>query len=143
MKLNLIQACCLLGLAGQVLAAAPAEKEEFLLAQAAVPSNPPTIASKIEEQGKMTYLRVSDLRATKRDNLLRVQAEITNTSNDNQQLYYRFKWLDQDGFSVWEDEPWKPLIVYGAQRQIINVVSPSFKATDFRLVLQSPDNKGQ
>lgn len=109
----------------------------------AVAAPAPTIASKIEEQGQMTYLRVSDLRATKRDNLLRIQAEITNTSNGNQQLYYRFKWLDQDGFTVWEEEPWKPLIVYGAQKQVINVVSPTFKATDFRLILQSPDNRGQ
>ncbi|MQY50944.1 DUF1425 domain-containing protein [Rhodocyclus tenuis] len=102
----------------------------------------PTIASKIEEQGQMRYLRVTDLRAVKRDNLLRIQAEITNTSNGNQQLYYRFKWLDRDGFSVWDDEPWKPLLVYGAQKQFINVVAPTFKATDFRLVLQSPDNSG-
>ncbi|SDG66100.1 DUF1425 domain-containing protein [Propionivibrio dicarboxylicus] len=109
----------------------------------AAPSAAPTIASKIEEQGRMTYLKVTDLRAVKRDNLLRIQAEISNTSDSNQQLYYRFKWLDQDGFAVWDEEPWKPLIVYGAQKQTINVVSPTFKATDFRLILQSPNNRGQ
>lgn len=102
----------------------------------------PSMASKLEELGKMTHLKVSDLRAVRRDNLLRIQAEITNTSRSNQQLYYRFKWLDSDGFSVWEDEPWKPLTIYGNQKQLINVVSPTFKATDFRLVLQSPDNDG-
>lgn len=110
---------------------------------AAAPSAPanegPSIASRIELMGPLNYLVVSDLRATKRDNLLRIQAEITNTSTDNQQLYYRFKWLDRDGFSVWDDEPWKPLLVYGNQKQLINVVSPSFKATDFRIVLQSPN----
>lgn len=110
---------------------------------AAAPSSAPSMASKIEEQGKMTYLKITDLRATRRDNLLRIQAEVTNTSNGNQQLYYRFKWLDQDGFTVWDEEPWKPLIVYGAQKQVISVVSPTFKATDFRLILQSPDNRGQ
>jgi uncharacterized protein YcfL len=83
---------------------------------------------------------VTDLRATKRDNLLRVQAELTNSSHENQQLFYRFKWLDRDGFSVWDDEPWKPLTVYGKQKQLIQVVAPTFKATDFRLVLQSPKN---
>jgi uncharacterized caspase-like protein/uncharacterized protein YcfL len=102
-------------------------------------SEAPSIASRIELMGPVNYLVVSDLRATKRDNLLRIQAEITNTSSDNQQLYYRFKWLDRDGFSVWDDEPWKPLLVYGNQKQLINVVSPSFKATDFRIVLQSPN----
>lgn len=110
---------------------------------AAAPATPanegPSIASRIELMGPLNYLVVSDLRATKRDNLLRIQAEITNTSTDNQQLYYRFKWLDRDGFSVWDDEPWKPLLVYGNQKQLINVVSPTFKATDFRVVLQSPN----
>jgi uncharacterized protein YcfL len=101
------------------------------------------MASKLEEQGKMDYLKVTDLRATKRDNLLRIQAEITNTSAGNQQLYYRFKWLDRDGFTVWDEEPWKPMIVYGNQKQVINVVSPTFKAADFRLILQSPDNTSQ
>lgn len=103
----------------------------------------PSIASKIEELGRMTYLKVTDLRAVKRDGLLRVQAEVTNGSTDNQQLYYRFRWLDRDGFSVWDDEPWKPLIVYGLQKQQIQVVAPTFKATDFRLILQSPKNEGQ
>ena len=109
----------------------------------AAPTAAPTKESKIEEQGKMNNLKVTDLRATKRDNLLRVQAEVSNTSNSNQQLYYRFKWLDQDGFTVWDEEPWKPVIVYGSQKQTISVVAPTFKATDFRLILQSPDNSGQ
>lgn len=110
-------------------------------AAAAPTSEGPSIASRVEELGRMTYLKVSDLRATKRDNLLRVQAEITNTSHQNQQLYYRFKWLDRDGFSVWDDEPWKPLVVYGNQKQQINVVAPTFKAVDFRVELQSPNNE--
>ena len=85
-------------------------------------------------------INVSDLRATKRDNLLRIQAEISNSGSADQQLHYRFKWLDKDGFTVWEDEPWKPIIVYAQHKQMINVVSPSFKATDFRLMLKNPDN---
>ena len=96
------------------------------------------MASKIEAQGPINNLRVTDMRAVKRDNLMRIQTEITNDSDSNQQLYYRFKWLDNDGFTVWEEEPWKPLIVYGRQKQIINVSSPTFKATDFRLILQTP-----
>ena len=104
------------------------------------PSSGPSIASKLEEQGKMNNLKVTDLRAVKRDNLMRIQVEVTNISSGNQQLYYRFKWLDANGFTVWDEEPWKPLLVYGNQKQIINVSSPTFKATDFRLILQSPDS---
>lgn len=99
------------------------------------------IASKIEELGAMSYLRVTDLRATKRNGLLNIQAEVSNSDSANQQLYYRVKWLDGAGFSVWDDEPWKPLVVYGKQKQLISLVAPTPKAADFRLVLQSPENK--
>lgn len=99
-----------------------------------------SIASKLEDQGKMSNLKVTDLRATKQDNLLRIQAEITNLKSGNQQLYYRFKWLDSDGFVVWDEEPWKPMLLYGNQKQVIKVGSPTFKATDFRLILQSSDS---
>lgn len=100
-----------------------------------------SIASKIEEMGTMTYLKVTDLRAAKRNGLLNIQAEVSNTDHKNQQLYYRVKWLDNTGFSVWEDEPWKPLVIYGKQKQLITLVAPTPKASDFRLVLQSPENK--
>lgn len=121
---------------GDVATIAPAP-----LAAAPDTGGAPSMASKIEEQGRMNALAVTDLRATKRDNLLRIQAEVTNYSAGTQQLYYRFKWLDRDGFTVWDDEPWKPLIIYGNQKQVISVVAPTFKASDFRLILQSPDNK--
>lgn len=98
-----------------------------------------SIASKIEAMSPMNYLKVSDLRAVKRDGLLRVQVTITNINPSNQQLYYRFRWLDNDGFSVWEEEPWKPETIYAQQNKLINVSSPSLKATDFRLELQSPE----
>lgn len=103
-------------------------------------SNVP-FAGKIEELGKMTHLRVNDIRSVVRLGLLTIQTDISNTSTSNQNLYYRFKWLDNSGFSVWEDEPWKPLTFYGRQKQSITVVAPSPRATDFRLVLQSPDNR--
>lgn len=106
---------------------------------AVVTVNGGPIYSKLEEQGRVDNLRVTALRASKQDNLLRIQAEITNLSSSSQQLYYRFKWLDNDGFVVWEDEPWKPISFTGNQKQIISVGSPTFKATDFRLVLQSPN----
>ena len=99
-----------------------------------------SIASKVEELGKMDSLKVTDMLAARRDNLLRVQVTVTNSSPKNEQLYYRFRWLDNDGFVVWDEEPWKPEIIYGKQDKVISVVAPTFKATDFKLELQSPHN---
>lgn len=99
-----------------------------------------SIASKLEQLGEMTYLKVTDMRAVRRNNLLRIQFTVTNSSNKKEQLYYRFRWLDEDGMTVWEEEPWKPELIYGKQGKIINVVAPTFKAVDFKIEMQSPHN---
>lgn len=111
-----------------------------LLLALGLPAHAESMASKLEMLGRMTYLEVTDLRVAQRNGLLNVQAEITNTDRGNQRLFYRFKWLDASGFSVWDEEPWKPVVIYGKQRHLITVVAPTPQATDFRLVLQSPDN---
>ncbi|MDR2261321.1 MAG: YcfL family protein [Azoarcus sp.] len=98
------------------------------------------IASKVEELGTMDHLRVVEIRAARRDNLLRVQFTVANTSPSNEQLHYRLRWLDNDGFTVWEEEPWKPEIIYGKQDKVIHAVAPTFKAADFKLEVQSPRN---
>ncbi|MCL2589928.1 MAG: YcfL family protein [Betaproteobacteria bacterium] len=99
-----------------------------------------SIASKVEELGKIDSLTVTDMRAARRDNLLRIQFTVTNSSPKNEQLYYRFRWLDADGFTVWDEEPWKPEIIYGKQDKVLNAIAPTFKAVDFKLELQSPHN---
>jgi uncharacterized protein YcfL len=106
------------------------------------PPRPGSINAKVEQLSEMSYLQVTDLRAVKRNHLLNVQAEINNPDSDNQQLYYRFKWLDANGFVVGE-ETWKPVLVYAYQKQTVTAVAPSPQVTDFRLVVQSPDNTGQ
>ena len=98
-----------------------------------------SIASKVELLSPMTYLKVTDLRAARRDGLLRVQITVTNTSTSNQQLHYRFRWLDNDGFTVGEEETWKPALIYAQQSKVISTSSPNLKATDFRVELQSPE----
>ncbi len=104
------------------------------------PAYADSLASKLEQLGEMTYLKVTDLRVVRRNGLINIQAEVTNTSSSNERLFYRFKWLDDAGFSVWDEEPWKPVVIYGKQKHLITVVAPTPQATDFRLVLQSPNN---
>jgi len=109
----------------------------------APPPRPGSINSKVEQLSEMSYLQVIDLKAVKRNHLLFVQAEINNSDSDNQQLFYRFKWLDASGFAIGGDEPWKPLLIYAYQKQTLSAVAPSPQATDFRLVVQSPENSGE
>lgn len=104
------------------------------------PAYADSMASKLEQLGEMTYLKVTDLRVAKRNGLLNIQAEVTNTSSSNERMFYRFKWLDDSGFSVWDEEPWKPVVIYGKQKHLIKAIAPTPQATDFRLELQSPNN---
>ena len=104
--------------------------------------NPNSIPAKVEQLGEMSYLNVSNIAAQKRKQLLFVQAEISNSDSDNQQLFYRFKWLDANGFIIDNDEAWQPLLVYAGQKQTINGLAPTPQATDFRILVSSPDNTG-
>ena len=104
--------------------------------------NPNSIPAKVEQLGEMSYLHVSHIAAQKRKQLLFVQAEISNSDSDNQQLFYRFKWLDANGFVIDNDEAWQPLLVYAGQKHTINGLAPTPQATDFRILVSSPDNTG-
>jgi uncharacterized protein YcfL len=106
------------------------------------PPLPNSIPTKVEQHGEMSYLVVSNIMATKRNHLMAIQAEILNTDSDNQQLFYRFKWLDRSGMVIGDDEAWQPLLVYAGQKQTINGLAPSPQATDFRILVSSPDNSG-
>jgi len=102
-------------------------------------SGPGSIYAQVEELDRMKYIEVTDMRAVRKNGLLNVQSEITNLDDDTQQIHYRYKWLDGGGFTVGNEEAWKPALIYGQQRKMITGIAPSGAVTDFRLVLQSPD----
>lgn len=101
-----------------------------------------SIASKVEQLGQITVVQVSQMMSARRDGLLQVQFELTNTTDSNQRIRYRFKWLDSSGFTVWDEEPWKPVLVHGRQKTLQRVVAPTREASDFRIELHAEDNWG-
>jgi hypothetical protein len=40
---------------------------------------------------------------------------------------------------AWDEEAWKPLLIYDNSNLVINSVSPTNKAADFRLILRSQE----
>src|SRR5262245_16835512 len=76
-----------------------------------------TIASKVEQQGDARYVKVSGLMARERNGFLSLQMELANTDNEPRRVFWRVKWLDDAGFQVWDDEPWKPVTVQGSAKQ--------------------------
>lgn len=108
----------------------------------AVPASAQSIDSKLEQLGTMSYVKVTGLKQAIRDGLMVVQAELFNSDGDNQTFYWRVRWLDDAGFQVWDDEPWKQELIYSNQRRVLQIAAPSRRATDFRIQLQSPKNDG-
>lgn len=101
---------------------------------------PDSVGSKVEHHGTAKYLDISGMSAKTSNGLLTLQAEITNKDGSDQQGYYRVRWLDGSGISVWNDEPWKPLLLHGNQKLNLKMVSPTKKAQDFVIEFSAKEN---
>jgi hypothetical protein len=105
------------------------------------PATAASAASRIDEYGTMRYLQPGEIRVVRRpDGLLAVQVEVVNLTTGPQTMMYRWKWLDDNGFQVWEDETWKPLLIQGRERKMIQTLAPTPQAAEFRIEMHSPDN---
>jgi hypothetical protein len=99
-----------------------------------------SIDSKIESMGRMDHLQVAGLKSAVRDGLLKLQIEVVNDWHNQQVLHWRVRWLDEDGFQVGGDEPWKQELLHGKQRKVLQIAAPTRRAADFKIELQSPEN---
>lgn len=97
------------------------------------PPSPPAVAGKLAARGELKGIRVYEMRTVRRNDVLVVEADITNTLNDDRVIYYRFKWMDSGGVQVGDGESWKQLKVMGQQAQTVKAVAPNSKGEDFRL----------
>lgn len=68
--------------------------------------------------------------------LLRIQAEIANTTSDYKNVNYKFEWFDKNGMIVESPaSPWKDLSIEGGERRYVTGVAPNADVVDFRLKL--------
>lgn len=117
-------------------------KKLFLLTLLCLPfaAGAQTMESRIESLGRMDHLQVAGLKSALRDGLLKVQIEVVNDWHNQQVLHWRVRWLDEDGFQVGGDEPWKQELLHGKQRKVLQTAAPTRRAADFKIELQSPEN---
>ncbi|HYC42727.1 MAG TPA: YcfL family protein [Noviherbaspirillum sp.] len=95
------------------------------------------IAAKMIVRGELHGLQAVDLRSQRRNDVLVVQAEIMNMDTRDLRLYYRFRWLDANGFQVGDGEVWKPLVFLGKQSQFIKGTAYGPQATDFKIEMSA------
>jgi uncharacterized protein YcfL len=102
-------------------------------AQTQDPGTPAAVAAKVALRGEAQGVRVSEMRITRPNDILIVQADLVNGERGDRMVFYRFRWLDSVGNQVGDGESWKQLGVLGKGMQTVKSVAPSGAATDFRL----------
>lgn len=99
------------------------------------PVTSPTVAAKLAQRGDTSKLYVPEIRATRKNDILVVQADLQNQDKADKTIYYRFQWLNGVGSQVGDGESWKQLQLLGMSVQTIKSVAPTSAVVDFRVEL--------
>jgi uncharacterized protein YcfL len=94
---------------------------------------------KVVSEGKRTTILATEMRCTMTGDLLRIDANLNNDSSRVKRIAYKFRWIDREGMRAWEEEVWKPLLMYENSNITVSAVAPTNKAVDFRLILLSQE----
>lgn len=97
------------------------------------------VKAKVLAEGRRTTIQATEMRCSKSGDLLKIDANLNNDSKTIKRIAYKFRWIDREGMRAWEEEPWKPAMLYENSNLVINTISPTNKAADFRLILRSEE----
>jgi len=97
------------------------------------------LKAKVVTEGRRSTVQATEMRCSKTGELIRIDANLNNDSRSVRRVAYKFRWIDREGMRAWDEEPWKPLMLYDNSNLVINTVSPTNKAVDFRLILRSEE----
>ena len=97
------------------------------------------VKAKVVTEGRRTTVQATEMRCAKTGDLLKIDANLNNDSRSVKRISYKFRWIDREGMRAWEEEAWKPLLLYESSNLVVNTVSPTNKAVDFRLILRSEE----
>ena len=98
------------------------------------------VRAKVVSEGRRSTVQATEMRCSKASgDLLKIDANLNNDSKGVKRVSYKFRWIDREGMRAWEEEPWKPLMLYDNSNLVINTISPTNKAVDFRLILRSEE----
>ena len=109
------------------------------IGEAKVSSMDDLVKAKVVAEGRRTTITATEVRCSKAGELWKIDANLNNDSKSVKRVAYKFRWIDRQGMRAWEEEPWKPLMLYENSNLVINSISPTNKAADFRLILRSEE----
>ncbi len=97
------------------------------------PSTPLAVAAKVMLRGDAQGVRIAEMRAVRRNDILSVQTDMVNVGNSDRVVFYRYRWLDSVGNQVGDGESWKQMGLMGQGQQTVKSVAPMSSAVDFRV----------
>jgi uncharacterized protein YcfL len=97
------------------------------------------VKAKVVTEGKRTTIEATEVRCTLVSDHLKIDATLNNDSSKVKRINYKFRWIDREGMRAWEEEVWKPLLMYENSNIVVSTVAPTNKAVDFRLILLSQE----
>jgi len=109
------------------------------IGDASVSSMDDLVKLKVVSEGRRTTVQPTELRCSQTGDLIKIDANLNNDSKTVKRVSYKFRWIDREGMRAWEEESWKPLMLYENSNLVINAVSPTNKAVDFRLIIRSEE----
>jgi len=109
------------------------------IGDAKVSSMEDLVKLKVVHEGKRTTIEATEMRCTMTGDLEKVDVNLNNDSSQVKRVTYKFRWIDREGMRAWDEEAWKPLLIYDNSNLMVNTVSPTNKAADFRLILRSQE----
>ena len=110
------------------------------IGEAKVSSMDDLVKLKVAAEGRRTTVQATEMRCSKvSGDLIRIDANLNNDSKSVKRVSYKWRWIDREGMRAWEEEAWKPLMLYDNSNQVVNTVAPTNKAVDFRLILRSEE----
>jgi uncharacterized protein YcfL len=107
--------------------------------EAKVSSMDDLVKVKTVSEGRRTTIQATELRCSRTGDLMKIDANLNNDSKSVKRIAYKFRWIDREGMHAADEESWKPLMMYENSNMVINTISPSNKAADFRLILRSEE----
>ena len=109
------------------------------IGDAKVSSMEDLVKLKVMMEGTRTTVVPTEMRCSRSGDLLKIDANLNNDSRTVKRVSYKFRWIDREGMRAWDEEPWKPLMLHENSNLVINTISPTNKAADFRLILRSEE----
>ena len=109
------------------------------IGDAKVSSMDDLVKLKVVHEGKRTTIEPTEMRCTMTGDLQKIDVVLNNDSSQVKRINYKFRWIDREGMRAWDEEAWKPLLIYDNSNLMVNTVSPTNKAADFRLILRSQE----